>query len=106
MRVILNLEDIMRERGHISPRQQEKLDGLNARYNERYGVSYDAVQEKLNSQNKRIKGFTNTKKILKFVGNNKKYYIWTAIVLFFAVFVNIFMAFLQNLTTIAKNENN
>lgn len=85
------LEDIMRDEKHISPRQQRKIDGLNERYNERYGVSYDAVQEKLNAQKKKGKGFKNTLKILKYMGENKKYYVISMVFLLFAVVFALIM---------------
>jgi len=75
----------MEHEKRVSPRQQARLDRLNAKYNERYGVSYDVVQGKLKSGKKKGKGFKNTKKILKYMGEYKKYYIICAITLIFAL---------------------
>ena len=95
----------MRDEKHISPRRQRKIDGLNERYNERYGVSYDALQEKLNAQKKKGKGFKNTLKILKYMGENKKYYkigaVFILIATIFALVMPVaFQHIIDNITTI------
>lgn len=98
------MEDIMEHEKRVSPRQQARLDRLNAKYNERYGVSYDVVQGKLKSGKKKGKGFKNTKKILKYMGEYKKYYkiaiIFMLMASVFALVMPIaFQNIIDNITT-------
>jgi len=61
-------------------RQQERYEALNAKYIERYGVTYQEVKDRLNANKKKGKGFWGLKTVFQYAKKEKARFIMAIII--------------------------
>ncbi len=75
-----------------------KLNALDSRYTERYGVTYREVMDKVASGKKKHRGFPDMMQLLHYAGREKHYYIWAIVLGIIAAAVSLMVPIaLQNI---------